>query len=108
MEEWKQITDFPKYEVSNNGQIRNSKGQILKAQANTKNNYFQVLLWKDSKAKCCYVHRLVAEAFVPKEKDTQIYVWFKDENVQKAIVRGALLGGGSINNPENKYHDLCL
>lgn len=28
----------------------------------------------------------------------------KDENVQKAIVRGALLGGGSINNPENKYH----
>lgn len=73
MEEWKQITDFPKYEVSNNGQIRNSKGQILKAQANTKNNYFQVLLWKDSKAKCCYVHRLVAEAFVSKELHPKIY-----------------------------------
>ena len=28
----------------------------------------------------------------------------KDENLQKAIVRGSLLGGGSINNPENKYH----
>lgn len=82
MEEWKQITDYPKYEVSNTGQVRNSKGQILKPQPNTKNNYFQVLLWKDSKAKCCYVHRLVAEAFVPKEKETQIYFWFKDENVQ--------------------------
>lgn len=28
----------------------------------------------------------------------------EDESMQKAIVRGALLGGGSINNPENKYH----
>ena len=28
----------------------------------------------------------------------------EDETIQKAIVRGALLGGGSINNPENKYH----
>lgn len=28
----------------------------------------------------------------------------KDEILQKAIVRGAFLGGGSINNPENKYH----
>lgn len=28
----------------------------------------------------------------------------KDEILQKAMVRGAFLGGGSINNPENKYH----
>ena len=28
----------------------------------------------------------------------------KEENLQKALVRGAFLGGGSINNPENKYH----
>lgn len=82
MEEWKQINDYPNYEVSNTGQVRNSKGKILKPQPNTKNNYLQVILWKNSKGKCCYVHRLVAEAFVKKEKDTDIYVWFKDENVQ--------------------------
>lgn len=28
----------------------------------------------------------------------------KEENLKKSIVRGAFLGGGSINNPENKYH----
>lgn len=28
----------------------------------------------------------------------------KDEICTKSIVRGAFLGGGSINNPENKYH----
>lgn len=27
-----------------------------------------------------------------------------EEILQKALVRGAFLGGGSINNPENKYH----
>ena len=82
MEEWKQITDFPNYEVSNTGKVRNKRGLILKPQSNTKNKYLQVLLWKDSKAKCCYMHRLVAEAFVKREKDTDIYVWFKDEDVQ--------------------------
>lgn len=81
-EQWKQIADFPKYEVSNKGLVRNSKGVILKPQANTKNNYFQILLWNNSKAKCCYIHRLVAEAFVEKENENQIYVWFKDDNVQ--------------------------
>lgn len=81
-EQWKQIADFPKYEVSNTGLVRNNKGVILKPQPNTKNNYFQVLLWNKSKAKCCYIHRLVAEAFVEKENEKQIYVWFKDDNVQ--------------------------
>ena len=28
----------------------------------------------------------------------------KEESLKKSIVRGAFLGGGSINNPENKYH----
>ena len=27
-----------------------------------------------------------------------------DEANKKALVRGAFLGGGSVNNPENKYH----
>lgn len=30
--------------------------------------------------------------------------YLKGESFQKAFVRGAFLGGGSINNPENKYH----
>lgn len=30
--------------------------------------------------------------------------FIKNENFYKAIVRGAFLGGGSLNNPNNKYH----
>lgn len=33
-----------------------------------------------------------------------INMQLKDEIYAKSIVRGAFLGGGSINNPENKYH----
>lgn len=33
-----------------------------------------------------------------------INMQLKDEIYTKSIVRGAFLGGGSINNPENKYH----
>lgn len=28
----------------------------------------------------------------------------QDENLKKCIIRGAFLGGGSVNNPEKKYH----
>ena len=41
-EQWKQITDFPKYEISNTGLVRNSKGVILKPQANTNLMYIGV------------------------------------------------------------------
>ncbi len=36
-------------------------------------------------------------------KDIQI-INVEDENLNKALIRGAFLGGGSINNPEKKYH----
>lgn len=32
------------------------------------------------------------------------YETFKSEESKKALIRGAFLGAGSINNPENKYH----
>lgn len=81
MEEWKSIPDYPNYEVSNNGFVRNSNGVILKAQQNKKKGYMQVILWKDSKAKACYLHRLVAESFVAKDDDKQMFVDFKDGDI---------------------------
>lgn len=40
-------------------------------------------------------------------KENQVYIQLKDqekEENKKAIVRGAFMGAGSINNPEKEYH----
>lgn len=38
------------------------------------------------------------------EDNVNVKIQLEDEVCKKSIVRGAFLGGGSINNPENKYH----
>lgn len=68
-EYWADIKDFVGlYQVSNFGKVRNTNtGRILKQQT-TKRGYLQVGLWKNNKEKKCYVHRLVAQAFIPNPK----------------------------------------
>jgi hypothetical protein len=63
MEKWIDIEFDPRYEVSNLGDVRNKKtGRILK-QVNLTNGYRQVNV--SSKHRHQYVHRLVANAFIP-------------------------------------------
>ena len=68
MEQWKQIViddEEYNYSISNEGNVRNDKtGRILKKQKD-KNGYELVNLYKNGKMKTVYVHRLVAEAFIP-------------------------------------------
>ena len=67
MEEWRPITCFEAYEVSNHGNVR--KGDMpMKCRVHTKPyGYRQVRvdLCKDGKKKTCIVSRLVAQAFLP-------------------------------------------
>jgi hypothetical protein len=73
MEEWKDIEDFPNYEVSSWGNVRNKKtGNILKpiASKGKGKHYIQygVTLSNDEIFDRRYrmlVHRLVAKAFIP-------------------------------------------
>ena len=66
---WKTIEEAPNYEVSNFGQVRNKKTQrILNPGAYGATGYKQVNMAIPSQGnKQCkrYVHRLVAEAFIP-------------------------------------------
>lgn len=72
MKEWKQIKGFEHYEISNYGEVRNCEGKILKA-SKAGAGYSKVNLWKDGEKKQKYIHRLVAEAFVPKpEKNVEV------------------------------------
>ena len=63
MEIWLPIKNFPKYEVSSEGKIRNAiTGRILKPGNNTK-GYLIVTLYRDGNPYTKKIHRLVADAF---------------------------------------------
>ena len=63
---WKTIEEFPKYEVSNKGRVRNIKtGRILKYGKHLK-GYHQVNLGGTNQL----VHRLVALTFLPNKSET--------------------------------------
>lgn len=65
MEEiWKTIEEFPNYEVSSLGNVRNKKtGRILKS--SLAKGYPQVILCQNGDKYSRRVHRLVATAFLP-------------------------------------------
>jgi len=63
--QWKEVKGFKRYEVSDDGQVRNKKtGRVLKPGKNSR-GYLLVGLWFNGKRTNKYVHRLVTEAFIP-------------------------------------------
>lgn len=84
-EEWRDIEDFPGYQVSNTGRVRSYWKQQKRSgtwggkerhlvseprelsQSDDGNGYLKVYLQNDNKRTCKKVHRLVAEAFIPKK-----------------------------------------
>lgn len=66
-EEWKDVLDFEGlYMISNFGRVKSvSKNVIMKPQ-NPDNKYFKVVLSKQGQKKSMrYIHRMVAQAFLP-------------------------------------------
>lgn len=68
---WLSIEGYENYQVSNLGRVKSLRNRygtyrekILK-QGKMKNGYLCVKLCKEGKMKICYVHRLVANAFIP-------------------------------------------
>ena len=73
MEDFKKITEFENYSISNLGNVRNDiTGRILVPYLNT-NGYMALTLVKEKKKYLRYIHRLVAIAFIPNpEGKTQV------------------------------------
>ncbi len=69
-EQWKPINGFETYEVSNYGQVRNSKRNKIMKPATLANGYLQLGLSKNGVPSLFKIHRLVAAAFItnPSEK----------------------------------------
>jgi hypothetical protein len=78
MEEWKTIIDFPNYDVSSLGKIRNNKsGKIMKN--SIKSGYYNISLINENNYKTLKVHRLVALAFI-ENPENKSDVNHKDKN----------------------------
>ena len=78
---WKNIEGYEgKYQVSNLGQVKSMIGQekVLHPKKH-RNGHLQIGLHKDKKRKTMYIHRLVAQAFIP-NPDNLPGVNHKDEN----------------------------
>lgn len=79
---WKEIPGFEGlYEVSNTGKVRNRKHEILKQQIKRTpcTCYKTVDLWKNGSYCKKYVHRLIAESFIPNPSGFE-FVNHKDED----------------------------
>lgn len=85
---WKEIDGYEGlYEVSTLGQVRNAKGLILRPYLKhvKYTSYKKVALWKDGSYKHFYIHRLVAQAFIPNENNLPI-INHKDEDGTNNLV----------------------
>jgi len=55
---------YTRYEVSNQGRVRNARtGKVLRLRKRP-DGYLDVMLWYKGQAKRCFIHKLVATAFV--------------------------------------------
>ncbi len=115
MEVWKEIQGFD-YSVSNKGNVRNEKTGYVSAGRKTGNGYKKVTFYKNNVAAgTAYVHRLVAQAFIPKgEQDIEVnhidgnrenncasnLEWVTSSgNTEHAVVTGALRPWGKKRKP---------
>ena len=65
MEEFKKIDEYENYEISNKGNVRNTKtNRILKPRKNTE-GYYIVDLYKNGIKQTLKIHRLIGFAFIP-------------------------------------------
>lgn len=70
MEKWRDIPEYESiYEISNYGKVRRKDSNYILKNQIKPNGYFYVTLSKNKVTKKKYIHRLVAEAFLPNPKN---------------------------------------
>lgn len=103
-EVWITINEFPKYEISNFGRVKNNKNRILKIGTH-RDGYKQVCLRKNKKSYTRKIHRLVAIAFIPNPENKPVVNHIDEdrtnnqvENLEWMTVKENNLYGNHMNN----------
>ena len=65
VEEWKVIEEFPEYSISTFGRVRNTKKEYIRVPDVNSKGYARLRLVRAGKIIRKFVHRLVAETFIP-------------------------------------------
>lgn len=81
MEIWKPLKNFPSYEGSTEGRIRNIRTRHILTPVIDENGYAKVTLRKDNKQYTVRVHRIIADTFF--EERPELDVRHKDLNRSK-------------------------
>jgi hypothetical protein len=82
MEQWKEVVDYPSYEISTQGNVRrwdNKKGEVKISTAPAP-VYMMFSTWSGGEIKKLYVHREMMRAFKPTDDPKLTHVCFKDNN----------------------------
>lgn len=116
MEIWRPVKGYEgHYEVSNKGRIKSLASNRLLSPHNNGVGYLKVELWKDKVGKKKYIHRIVADTFLPnplnrtevnhKDSDPanntlENLEWVSSsENTKHAVYKGALSAWGNAAKP---------
>lgn len=106
-EQWKAIDGYNGlYEVSSLGRVRSLKYGKVKVMKQRKGgtDYWKINLSKNGKKKCFYVHRLVAQAFIPNYDESKIYINHIDECKQNNRLWNLEYCTAQYNNTYNDLH----
>jgi hypothetical protein len=86
MENWNKIVDYPNYEVSDFGNVRNVKTKNILNAGLGKRGYFVVILSNSRKQRKTHtVHRLVATAFIENPNDKQQVDHIDNNKINNAV-----------------------
>lgn len=101
MENWKQISYAPNYEVSDLGNVRSLKTKKLLSQKTKKNGYKELCLYINKKPYMNYVHRIVASEFIKElPKNYRLEV----NHLDGCKSNNSLVNLEVITSSENKKH----
>jgi len=121
-EVWKTLTDYPIYEISKEGTIRNKgTGKKLK-QCPVKNNLLISYIRWANKTKRIFIHRELAKAFIPNPKNLPFVMhlnnnsldnrienlcWADNSQRSKKAYQTLIANGGALNGhfPFNHRHN---
>lgn len=109
MEEWKVYPEFPTYEISNKGQVKNIKrGTLLKLQKD-KDGYLCANMSYQGKKYHRRVHRLVAITFIDNPENYELvdHIDRNKENNYVSNLRWTDIQGNNRNKETNASIEIC-